>query len=158
MSEPTLNSLTNAILMIDEVDSFLQDRTKAMRSWEVTQVNELLTRMETFQGVFIATTNRLEHLDTASLRRFDLKLFFDFLAPHQIHQLLSAWCRSLGISTPGVEYDAVIESMKCVTPGDFAAVARRHRFQPFADGGRFLHALADDCAMKTESSHCIGFR
>jgi transitional endoplasmic reticulum ATPase len=148
----------DAILMIDEVDSFLQDRTKAMRSWEVTQVNELLTLMETFQGVFIATTNRLEHLDTASLRRFDLKLFFDFLAPPQIHQLLSAWCRSLGISTPGVEYDDVIESMKCVTPGDFAAVARRHRFQPFADGGRFLHALADDCAMKAESSRCIGFR
>lgn len=148
----------DAILMIDEVDSFLQDRSKAMRSWEVTQVNELLTRMETFHGVFIATTNRLEHLDPASLRRFDLKLCFDYLAPHQIDQLLSAWCRSLGISTPGTKYVGMIQSMKSVTPGDFAAVARRHRFQPFADGDEFLHALADDCTIKTGSSRSIGFR
>ena len=79
-----------AILMIDEVDSFLQDRTKAVRSWEVTQVNELLTRLESFNGVFIATTNRLEHLDVASLRRFDLKLQFDYLDMPQIHELLRA--------------------------------------------------------------------
>ena len=75
----------SAILMIDEVDSFLQDRARAVRSWEVTQVNELLTRMESFHGVFIATTNRLEHLDPASLRRFDLKLRFGSLNARQIH-------------------------------------------------------------------------
>lgn len=148
----------DAILMIDEVDSFLQDRSKAVRSWEVTQVNELLTRMETFNGVFIATTNRLEHLDAASLRRFDLKLHFDFLDPRQIHELLGAWCRSLGIEQPKDQYRSMIESMECVTPGDFAAVARRHRFQPFTDGGGFLQALARDCAMKTESHRRIGFQ
>jgi len=148
----------DAILMIDEVDSFLQDRTKAVRSWEVTQVNELLTRMESFSGVFIATTNRLEHLDIASLRRFDLKLQFDYLDVPQIHELLRAWCRSLGIASPGDEHRGMIETMECVTPGDFAAVARRHRFQPFADAGRFLHALAEDCAMKTETARRIGFQ
>jgi SpoVK/Ycf46/Vps4 family AAA+-type ATPase len=154
--EKALND--DAILMIDEVDSFLQDRAKAMRSWEVTQVNELLTRMETFSGVFIATTNRLEHLDAASLRRFDLKLHFDYLNAAQIHELLRAWCRSLGISSPGGEHRDMIETMECVTPGDFAAVARRHRFQPFACPGSFLHALAEDCAMKTETNRRIGFQ
>jgi SpoVK/Ycf46/Vps4 family AAA+-type ATPase len=148
----------DAILMIDEVDSFLQDRAKAMRSWEVTQVNELLTRMETFSGVFIATTNRLEHLDAASLRRFDLKLHFDYLNTAQIHELLRAWCRSLGIAPPRDEHRAMTEAMECVTPGDFATVARRHRFQPLSDAGRFLHALAEDCAMKTETSRRIGFQ
>jgi transitional endoplasmic reticulum ATPase len=148
----------DAILMIDEVDSFLQDRAKAVRSWEVTQVNELLTRMETFNGVFIATTNRLEHLDAASLRRFDLKLHFDYLDTVQIHELLRAWCRSLGISSPSDEHLDMIEAMEYVTPGDFAAVARRHRFQPFADAGSFLEALAEDCAMKTETSRRIGFQ
>ncbi len=148
----------NAILMIDEVDSFLQDRAKAVRSWEVTQVNELLTRMESFNGVFIATTNRLEHLDAASLRRFDLKLHFDYLDLAQIHELLRAWCRSLGIAPPDNEHFGMIESMESVTPGDFAAVARRHRFQPFTDARGFLQALAADCAMKTESRRRIGFQ
>ena len=62
-----------ALLLIDEVDSFLQDRRQAQRSWEVTAVNELLTQMESFSGLFIASTNLMRGLDQASLRRFDLK-------------------------------------------------------------------------------------
>lgn len=47
----------NAVLLIEEVDSFLQDRRGAQRSWEVTLVNEMLTQMESFEGLFIASTN-----------------------------------------------------------------------------------------------------
>ena len=57
----------DAVLLLDEADSFLQDRGGAHASWEVSQVNELLTRMEDFDGLFICSTNRLESLDTASL-------------------------------------------------------------------------------------------
>lgn len=64
----------NAVLLIDEVDSFLRDRRDAKASWEVTQVNEMLTQMEQFQGVLIASTNLIEGFDQAALRRFDLKL------------------------------------------------------------------------------------
>lgn len=32
-----------ALLIFDEADSFLQSRTNAQRSWEITQVNEMLT-------------------------------------------------------------------------------------------------------------------
>ena len=35
-----------AFLVLDEVDSLLRDRRAAQQSWEVTQVNEMLTRME----------------------------------------------------------------------------------------------------------------
>ena len=49
-----------AILLIDEVDSFLQDRRGASRSWEVTAVNEMLTQMESFNGLFIASTNLMD--------------------------------------------------------------------------------------------------
>lgn len=51
-----------AILLIDEVDSFLQDRSKARQSWEVSMVNELLTQLEAFDGVFIASTNLMHNL------------------------------------------------------------------------------------------------
>ena len=39
-----------AILFLDEIDGLVQNRELAMRRWEVTQVNELLYRMETFNG------------------------------------------------------------------------------------------------------------
>ena len=73
----------DAVLVLDEADSFLRDRRGAHRSWEVTQVNELLTQMEAFDGIFICTTNLMESLDAASLRRFPWKILFDWLKPGQ---------------------------------------------------------------------------
>lgn len=49
-----------AILMIDEVDSFLRDRDGAYHGWEVTQVNKMLTHIENFDGVRIASTNLMD--------------------------------------------------------------------------------------------------
>ncbi|WP_306456501.1 ATP-binding protein [Pseudomonas sp. LJDD11] len=63
----------DAVLLLDEVDSFLQDRRKARQSWEITAVNEMLTQMESYRGLFIASTNLIADLDQASLRRFDLQ-------------------------------------------------------------------------------------
>ena len=73
----------NAVLVLDEADSFLSDRRGARQSWEVTQVNELLTQMEAFDGIFICTTNLMEKLDPASLRRFAFKVRFDPMTPDQ---------------------------------------------------------------------------
>ena len=68
----------NAVLLLDEADSFLMDRKRANHSWEVTQVNELLTQMEVFEGIFVCSTNLMDNLDEASIRRFDLKIKIDY--------------------------------------------------------------------------------
>ncbi|MBK8740504.1 MAG: AAA family ATPase [Betaproteobacteria bacterium] len=57
-----------ALLLIDEVESFLQDRRGAQRSWDVAEVNEMLTQMESFGGVFIASTNLMGSTDRFHLR------------------------------------------------------------------------------------------
>jgi len=44
-------------------------------------VNELLTQMEAFDGIFVCTTNLMDKLDQASLRRFSFKIRFDVLKP-----------------------------------------------------------------------------
>ncbi len=62
---------------------FLSDRRDAQRNWEVTQVNEFLTQMESFDGIFICTTNLMERLDQASLRKFAFKVKFDYLTKPQ---------------------------------------------------------------------------
>ena len=69
----------HAILFLDEIDGILQNREHAEHNWEVTQVNELLHRMENFQGIMVGATNFAAQLDPAVLRRFTFKLEFDFL-------------------------------------------------------------------------------
>ena len=39
--------------------------------------------MEDFEGLFVCSTNLMDVFDQASLRRFDLKIKFDYLRPEQ---------------------------------------------------------------------------
>ena len=104
-----------AILFLDEADSILNERGGAEHSWEVTQVNELLTQMENFKGIFIAATNFSDNLDAASRRRFALKLKFNYLKPDGIEKVWQAFF-------PKVECSAAARDLKALTPGDFKAV------------------------------------
>ena len=147
----------DAILLIDEVDSFLQDRRGAQRGWEVSLVNEMLTQMESFPGVFIASTNLMDGLDQAALRRFDLKVKFDFLRPEQTLELLRRHCAGLGLSTPQPDLLARIRRLGRLTPGDFAAVLRQHRFRPIESPSALVLALEAECAAKEGVKAPIGF-
>lgn len=146
-----------ALLLIDEVDSFLQDRRGAQHNWEVSEVNEMLTQMESFSGVFVASTNLMEGLDQAALRRFDLKVKFDFLRADQAWGLLSRHCEGLGLQQPLPEEQARISRLVSLTPGDFAAVVRQHRFRPITSATALVSALEAECAVKHGSNRAIGF-
>jgi len=147
----------NALLLIDEVDSFLQDRQGATRSWEVTQVNEMLTQMESFAGVLIASTNLMNGLDQAALRRFDLKVKFDFLKPGQALALLHRHCTQLGLAMPDAAGEGALQRLQKLTPGDFAAAMRQHRFRPLKTAQQLIEALQAECAIKGGSQPQIGF-
>ena len=110
-----------ALLLIDEVDSFLQDRRGAQRSWEVTAVNEMLIQMEGFSGIFIASTNLMGNLDQAAMRRFDLKVKFDYLNSEQAMNLLARQSEVLGLAPPTKAEYADLSRITALTPGDFAA-------------------------------------
>ncbi|MDO4936867.1 MAG: ATP-binding protein [Sutterellaceae bacterium] len=148
-----------AVLLIDEADSFLQDRTKSMHSWETTQVNEMLTQIETFDGIFIATTNLVDTLDPASIRRFDIKVKFDAMTENQAQALFESYTEQFGIRdsvTPAVLRQA--RELSFVTPGDFAAVARQAGFHPITDAEDFVGRLQTECSLKKENKHRpIGF-
>ncbi len=121
----------DAVLLLDEADSFLQDRTTAHRSWEVTQVNELLKQMEQFEGLFICATNLMDRLDPAVLRRFDLKIQFDYLRSEQAETLFSRVLADLqGYYRPRRLAEPVkmrLSKLSTLTPGDFATVVRQAR-------------------------------
>ncbi|QCP51598.1 ATP-binding protein [Trinickia violacea] len=146
-----------AVLLIDEVDSFLQDRRDAQRSWEVSLVNEMLTQMESFAGVFVASTNLVDGLDQATLRRFDLKVKFGYMKPRQVWNLFRRHCRELALGAPSPDLQARLDRLQKVTPGDFAAVARQHRFRALTSPVGLIAALEAECAMKEGPKGTLGF-
>lgn len=146
-----------ALLLIDEVDSFLQDRRSAQLNWEVTQVNEMLTQMEAFNGVLIASTNLMQGLDPAALRRFDLKIKLDFLRTEQACALLQRHCTQLGLPAPGAAEQARLARCRHLTPGDFATVLRQHRFRPVRGADAMVVALEAECTLKQDAQNPVGF-
>lgn len=145
-------------LLIDEVDSFLQDRGSSSRTWEVTQVNEFLCQIEQFPGLFLASTNLLSRFDPAAFRRFDFKAKFEFLRREQSRRLLQAHLSAIGLPAPAPESVRRLDLLANLTPGDFAAVARRHRVSPMADARAWIDALAVECQLKpSETRHVLGF-
>lgn len=147
----------NAVLLIDEADTFLLDRTRGQHSWETSQVNEMLAQMERCGGYFIATTNLLETCDSASMRRFDLKARFDYLKPEQAVALAQRQLAELGIRLEAAD-GARISGWSMLTPGDFAAVRRQGRFRPYRTSAEFVSRLAEELALKKGGSASrIGF-
>lgn len=145
------------ILMIDEVDSFLRDRRAAKQSWEAAMVNEMLTQMESFTGIFIASTNLMDGLDQAVLRRFDIKTKFDFLQPKQAWSLFEKYRKRLGLKA-NVTLKKAVNNMIWLTPGDFAAVNRQVRFTPVASAAQLQLRLANEMGYKEQANkRKIGF-
>ena len=118
----------NAILFLDEADSFLRDRSTAKNSWEATGVNELLQQFERFNGIFICATNLFKAIDAAALRRFTFK--FEFLAMNE-EQRWRMFYHEANIANLQLTEDEVLVlknnllKIKWLAPGDFAVVKRQ---------------------------------
>ena len=139
-----------AVLLLDEADSFLRDRRGAVRSWEVTQVNELLVGMERFDGLFVCSTNLVDDLDQAAFRRFVVKVRFDYLRSEQAWAMFEALCADAGCA-PGGTVRAEVDRLRLLTPGDFATVRRQFSLTavpPTADG--IVALLEEECRGKKE--------
>jgi len=149
----------DAVLVLDEADSFLADRRGAQHSWEVTQVNELLTQMEAFDGVFVCTTNLMAALDPASLRRFAFKVKFDYLNADQRWRMFVGELARLGgdVGQAG-DRETPVRRLERVTPGDFAVVARQVELWGVAPSASELYEhLRKECEVKAGSVRSIGF-
>jgi SpoVK/Ycf46/Vps4 family AAA+-type ATPase len=141
----------NAVLQFDEVDSFLQDRQKASKQWEVTQVNEMLTQMENFQGVFIASTNLFQNLDEAGLRRFDMAIKFDFMKTEASWQMFIKTCNILGVTDAHPVKKIRLARLTQLTPGDFEQAVRRARLLRPRNANEVLEHLEKTLANKKTS-------
>jgi AAA+ superfamily predicted ATPase len=143
-----------AILIIDEADSLLFSRDKARHSWEISFTNEFLTQMEKFKGILVCTTNRLDDFDTASLRRFNHKIGFDYLTAKGNLLFYELFLEPLSPAKLDFASKRELEQVKFLAPGDFKVVRDRYSFHPKSDIDPEL--LID--ALKNEAKHKTDLR
>ncbi|MPM74803.1 ATP-dependent zinc metalloprotease FtsH [bioreactor metagenome] len=137
-----------AILFLDEIDGLLQSRERSQRSWEVTQVNELLYQMENFNGILIGATNFAVNLDPATARRFTFKVEFDYLTDSGKQIFFEQmFQRTL---SPG---EAVrLAAISTLTPGDFRTVRQSlYYLGGESDNHNYLTALEHESRMKQKN-------
>ncbi len=138
-----------AMLFFDEVDSLLADRQGASQSWEVSQVNELLTWMEDHPLPFAAATNHAAKLDPASARRFVFKV--------EMRPLDTARARSAFGHFFAREAPAMLDQLGGLTLGDFAVVARQLRFTGVIDDAALVDRLRRERTARPAMPQPMGF-
>ena len=154
----------DAILFLDEGDSFLRDRNLAQAGWEVTKVNELLQHMERFEGIFIVATNLFRGLDMAALRRFTFKIEFCALSAEQRWEMFvnEAGLKGKLSEYPRSKRDDWLEQlcfMQQLAAGDFATVKRQCvLMDETLTPEQWLEQLHLECAVKSQAAEGSGVR
>lgn len=136
------------VLLFDEVDSLLFDRTDATQTWEAGQVNEMLTWLDHHPFPVIAATNHAHRLDPAALRRFVFKVGLAALCPDRAAK---AFGRFFGTPAP-----TSLAELTNLTLGDFAAVQRQLRHAPAKSGDEIVERLRGEVCWRPERGR-IGF-
>ncbi len=143
-----------AILLIDEADGLFMKRDHANQSWQITQVNELLANMEEFKGMLICATNFKEFLDSAAIRRFNIKLEFVYLRPDgnmEFYRRYLAPLIEIELSDPEI---MELRSISALTPGDFKIVYQQNAFFEKSELShqRLILSLKQEALAKNEQS------
>ncbi|QTN26480.1 AAA family ATPase [Rhodoferax sp. AJA081-3] len=150
----------NAILLLDEADSFLQDRRGAQRSYEVSEVNEMLQGMERFHGIFICTTNLMDRIDQAALRRFTFKIQFKPLTRVQRLALFVTEACAGDADRLDRDLEKRLAALDQLCVGDFSAVKRQNAIlDAHLEPAEFLEQLEAEHRIKPEvrETRGIGF-
>lgn len=111
--------LESAAPVLDDAECVLGDRLRLPIN--VQLFDALLTRLECFDGLFIACTRRIEWMDESALRRFPVKVKFGYLDRAQRRRLF----RQAAGNSNDSETDPLlqkVESFSNLVVGDFAVI------------------------------------
>ncbi len=145
-----------SIFFLDEADSFFRSRELATHSYEGSQTNEFLTWMESFRGIFIASSNLITDFDPAVLRRFAWKGEFKPLRRDDKIKILFNYFPQLKSTFSWIHMEA-IKDIPFLTPGDYRAVWNRFRFRELelVTSEEIISALRTEASFKSESQNKV---
>ena len=109
----------DAMLIIDEVEGIISERKedRGDNKWKSDMTNTFLSAMESCVTPFCGTSNHLNKIDKAILRRFVFKLHFDYLTPEQARY---AFEKIFGLMAPWE-----LSEIHNLTSGDFSVVKKK---------------------------------
>ena len=140
-----------ALMVFDEADSLLLDRRDASKSWEITQVNEMLTWMEDHPLPVVFTTNFMERVDTASMRRFTFHIVLGYLDKPGLRHAWQVLFAAERVPSDGLVFENL-------TPGDFVKVRKQAEVLGVLDQPpRLVDMLADISRAKPDAGGSLGF-
>ena len=117
--------------------------------------------MERFRGILICTTNRLDGLDPASIRRFNFKVGFDYLTAEGVRIFYDRLLASLSESRTDEDALRQLSLLTNLAPGDFKVVKDRFAFRPRAQVSHsaLVAALAEEAEIKLrrQKNRVVGF-
>ena len=147
------------ILLLDEGDSLLSSREGAVRSWEVSQVNTLLSEMEKFSSILIVSSNLIQRIDQAALRRFTFRLNFDYLQNDGKEVFFNTYfTKPMQLKELTKQEKDRLHAIEKITPSDFRNV--RQQFYYLADNEltnmEIIEALEAELASKNSGSSYKG--
>jgi transitional endoplasmic reticulum ATPase len=140
----------NAALIFDEIDSLLTSRSTHVRSWETSQVNELLKALEDHPAPVFGCTNLVDNLDQAALRRFLFRVRFKALTPEKARICFRHY---LGLEPP-----AALDMAGDLVPADFGLVKARVEILGIADPEEMVRLLAEEAKSRSPGMKPMGFR
>lgn len=134
-----------AMLILDEGDHFVSDRNSHQRSWETSRTEELLQQLEMAEYPVVITTNLIDHIDKAAMRRFTYKMEFKALTKEQV---MIAWSDYF----PNAKLPKGVDVNIGLCPGDFSTVRKRAEFEGYMrEGERIWSELVSEVKLKTNS-------
>jgi SpoVK/Ycf46/Vps4 family AAA+-type ATPase len=148
MFEEAMDS--NLFLILDEADSFFQNRGNAVHSWEITQVNEMLVQMEKHKLPFVCTTNIEDRIDPAAFRRFTFKIGYEYLNQKQRYNIYEHYFQK---TAPARSLD----NFEQLAPGDFANIFEKMDFLGDISDEEIIDMLKEECEIKPTFKRKIGF-
>jgi transitional endoplasmic reticulum ATPase len=142
-----------SMLFIDEADTFLYPRESAQRSWEISHTNEMLYQIESFEGILICATNFYKNLDPASIRRFNIKVNFDYLNNDGkflfYNKILSGLIKENNNNDESLIRNR-LSTIQNLTPGDFKVVYQKNFYMDKSTND----SLLKDLAMESKNKAC----
>jgi len=125
---------SGAVLLFDEADALFGRRSEVRDShdrYANVEVSYLLSRMETYRGLAILTTNFRQALDPAFLRR--IRFVVSFPIPDSAHRA-AIWRRIFPAETPTRDLDPEKLARLSVTGGTIRNIALGAAFLAAGDG------------------------
>ena len=151
--------MNQEILLLDEGDSLLGGRDHATKSWEVSQVNTLLAEMEKFRSILIVSSNLIQRIDQAALRRFSFRLHFDYLLNEGKEIFFQTYfSKPMKLAGLNEEEKEKLFAIEKLTPSDFRNVRQQFFYLEDTEltNMEIIEALEAEVTSKTSGSSYKG--